>query len=129
MFGLYGRQVNNSTPNTINQYSNLCCVCCSDPVLVFTCSSSHVICLDCFEQYCNSRLNERRFVFDPRIGYSLPCPAGCEDSLIDGTHHFKLIGSEQYQRLLRFGAEEYVLSTGGILCPQPNCGMARLISL
>ena len=98
----------------------------SDPVLVFTCSSSHVICLECFEQYCNSRLNERRFVFNERIGYTLPCPAGCENSLIDGTHHFKIIGKEQYQRLLRFGAEEYVLSTGGVLCPQPGCGMGLL---
>lgn len=98
----------------------------SDPVLVFQCSSSHVICLECFEQYCASRLNERRFVFNSTIGYTLPCPAGCEDSLIDGTQHFKVMGKEQYQRLLHFGAEEYVLSTGGVLCPQPGCGMGLL---
>lgn len=98
----------------------------SDPVLVFNCSSSHVICLECFQQYCNSRLNERRFVFDASIGYTLPCPAGCENSLIDGTQHFKILGKEQYQRLLHFGAEEYVMSTGGVLCPQPGCGMGLL---
>ena len=93
---------------------------------MFQCSNSHVICLDCFQQYCVSRLNERRFVFDASVGYTLPCPAGCENSLIDGTQHFKLLGNEQYQRLLHFGAEEYVMSTGGVLCPQPGCGMGLL---
>lgn len=43
---------------------------CSDPVIVFPCTSAHVICVECFEQYCLSRLNERQFVFDPRIGKS-----------------------------------------------------------
>lgn len=55
-----------------------------------------MICLECFQQYCMSRLNERRFVFDHNIGYTLSCPAGCENSLIEGTQHFKILGNEQY---------------------------------
>ena len=94
--------------------------------MVFQCTNSHVICLECFQQYCMSRLNERRFIFDHNIGYTLSCPAGCENSLIEGTQHFKILGNEQYQRLLHFGAEEYVMSTGGVLCPQPGCGMGLL---
>lgn len=42
-------------------------------VLVFQCSERHVICLDCFRLYCQSRLNERQFVHHAAIGYSLPC--------------------------------------------------------
>lgn len=112
--------------SNFKQVQCLACMDISDPVLVFQCSSSHVICLECFQQYCMSRLNERRFVFNPNIGYTLPCPAGCENSLIDGTQHFKILGGEQYQRLLHFGAEEYVMSVGGVLCPQPGCGMGLL---
>lgn len=55
-------------------------------------------------------------------GYSLGCPAGCENSLIEETHHFQILGRDQYLRLLHFGAEEYTMSAGGILCPQPGCG-------
>lgn len=29
----------------------------------------------------------------------------------------------QYEQYQRFGTEEYVLREGGILCPQPDCGM------
>lgn len=29
----------------------------------------------------------------------------------------------QYDTYQRFGAEEYVLRAGGLLCPMPNCGM------
>ena len=64
--------------------------------MVFQCTNSHVICLECFQQYCMSRLNERRFIFDHNIGYTLSCPAGCENSLIEGTQHFKILGNEQY---------------------------------
>ncbi|EPY85218.1 hypothetical protein CB1_000390032 [Camelus ferus] len=43
------------------------------PVLVFQCNYRHVICLDCFHLYCVTRLNDRQFVHDPQLGYSLPC--------------------------------------------------------
>ncbi|XP_039284843.1 E3 ubiquitin-protein ligase parkin [Nilaparvata lugens] len=113
-------------PN-ISQVPCLACTDISDPVLVFSCEERHVTCLDCFRQYCVTRLRERQFVSDDRLGYTLPCPAGCEDSLIEECHHFRLLTSEQYQTYQRFGAEEFVLRSGGVLCPQPGCGAGILI--
>ncbi|XP_015276708.1 PREDICTED: E3 ubiquitin-protein ligase parkin-like, partial [Gekko japonicus] len=52
------------------------CITCTDvrsPVLVFQCIHRHVICLDCFHLYCVTMLNDRQFVHDPVLGYSLPC--------------------------------------------------------
>uniref|UniRef100_A0A6I8N5C2 Ubiquitin-like domain-containing protein n=1 Tax=Ornithorhynchus anatinus TaxID=9258 RepID=A0A6I8N5C2_ORNAN len=52
------------------------CITCTDtrsPVLVFQCTYRHVICLDCFHLYCVTRLNDRQFLHDPVLGYSLPC--------------------------------------------------------
>ncbi|KAI4539094.1 hypothetical protein MG293_010486 [Ovis ammon polii] len=46
---------------------------CMSPVLVFQCAHRHVICLECFHLYCVTRLNDRQFVHDPQLGYSLPC--------------------------------------------------------
>ncbi|XP_023600481.1 E3 ubiquitin-protein ligase parkin [Myotis lucifugus] len=74
------------------------CITCTDirsPVLVFQCNHRHVICLDCFHLYCVTRLNDRQFVHDPQLGYSLPCVAGCPDSLIKELHHFRVLGEEQ----------------------------------
>lgn len=105
------------------------CLSCTDVsriVLVFPCTSSHVICLECFGTYCRSRLDERGFVQHPELGSTLPCPVGCDDSFIQETHHFCLLGPEQYQRYQRFAAEEYVLQAGGVLCPQPGCGQGIL---
>lgn len=70
---------------------------------------------------------ERQFIQDTEIGYTLACPAGCENSLIEEIHHFKLLKKEQYDRYQRFAAEEFVLQSGGVLCPQPGCGMGLLI--
>ncbi|XP_046666165.1 E3 ubiquitin-protein ligase parkin-like isoform X1 [Homalodisca vitripennis] len=104
----------------------LACTDVSDPVLVFPCEASHVTCLDCFRQYCVSRLQERQFVSDAQLGYTLPCPAGCPNSLIAECHHFRLLTDQQYAQYQRFGAEEYVLKAGGVLCPQPGCGAGIL---
>lgn len=55
---------------------NITCIACTDvrsPVLVFQCNHRHVICLDCFHLYCVTRLNDRQFVHDAQLGYSLPC--------------------------------------------------------
>ncbi|XP_061084125.1 E3 ubiquitin-protein ligase parkin isoform X1 [Conger conger] len=74
------------------------CIACTDvtsPVLVSQCPERHVICLDCFHTYCVTRLQERQFVHDPEIGYSLPCAAGCANSLIKEVHHFRALGEEQ----------------------------------
>ena len=42
---------------------------------------------------------------------------------------FRLIGSSEYDRYQRFGAEELVLQSGGVLCPQPGCGAGILPEL
>ncbi|NWI10825.1 PRKN ligase, partial [Crypturellus soui] len=55
---------------------SITCVTCTDirsPVLVFQCMHRHVICLDCFHLYCVTMLNDRQFIHDPELGYSLPC--------------------------------------------------------
>lgn len=112
-----------------NNFKNVPCIACTDVsqiVLVFPCSDKHVICLNCFQEYCASCLNERRFIQDADVGYSLNCAAGCPDSLIKEPHHFKLLGEEQYSRYQRFGAEECLLQAGGVLCPRPGCGAGIL---
>ncbi|XP_014211836.1 E3 ubiquitin-protein ligase parkin isoform X2 [Copidosoma floridanum] len=102
----------------------LACTDVKDTVLVFPCEAGHVTCLDCFCNYCLVRLQERQFLFDDKTGYyTLSCPAGCENSCIREIHHFRLLTTEQYDRYQLFGTEEYVLKSGGLLCPQPDCGM------
>ncbi|XP_065838439.1 E3 ubiquitin-protein ligase parkin-like [Oscarella lobularis] len=108
---------------------NVPCITCGDEqeqVLVFPCASMHVICTECFAQYCITKLNDRRFIETPDHGYTLACPAGCENSHIHEVHHFRLLGPEQYERYQRFATEECVLQMGGILCPQTGCGMGIL---
>ncbi|XP_027702271.1 E3 ubiquitin-protein ligase parkin-like [Vombatus ursinus] len=108
---------------------SISCITCTDvrnPVLVFQCIHRHVICLDCFHLYSVTRLNDRQFIYDPVLGYSLPCVAGCPDSLIKELHHFRILGEEQYNRYQRYGAEECVLQMGGVLCPSPGCGAGLL---
>ncbi|MCI4376634.1 hypothetical protein PGIGA_G00190630 [Pangasianodon gigas] len=101
----------------------ICCApSCRSPVLVAQCAERHVICLDCFHMYCVTRLSERQFIHDPVVGYSLPCAAGCSDSLIKELHHFRVLGDEQYERYQRYAAEECLLQMGGVLCPAPGCG-------
>uniref|UniRef100_A0A3B4ZFI9 E3 ubiquitin-protein ligase parkin n=1 Tax=Stegastes partitus TaxID=144197 RepID=A0A3B4ZFI9_9TELE len=105
------------------------CIACSDVmdvVVVFQCSERHVICLDCFRRYCETRLSERQFVHHPVIGYSLPCAAGCDDSLIKELHHFRILGDDQYGRYQQYGAEECLLAIGGLMCPSPGCGAGLL---
>ncbi|XP_038048080.1 E3 ubiquitin-protein ligase parkin-like isoform X2 [Patiria miniata] len=104
---------------------NVICLTCEDVrdrVLVFPCPARHTICLDCFAEYCQVQLNERRFTADGELGYTLPCPVRCPGSLIKETHHFRILGDEQYARYQRFGAEECLLQGGGVLCPAPGCG-------
>lgn len=111
----------------VKQVPCLSCTDVCDPILVFPCTSGHVTCLDCFRQYCLSRLMDRQFISHEDIGYTLPCPAGCENSFITEIHHFKLLTMDQYERYQRFATEEYVLKMGGVLCPQPDCGMGFIV--
>lgn len=117
----------NLIKRNIKEIPCLSCTDVCDPILVFPCDSGHVTCLDCFRRYCLSRLMERQFIFSDDAGYTLPCPAGCENSLILEIHHFKLLTKEQYDRYQRFATEEYVLKSGGVLCPRPDCGMGFIV--
>ena len=100
------------------------CLACGDTCDVVTVAPGchHVTCTQCWADHARSRLGDRQFVLDPELGYTLPCPLGCEGSLVAGPHHFKLLTAHHYDRFLRFGAEEVVLQSGGVLCPQPGCG-------
>ncbi|KAI0210323.1 E3 ubiquitin-protein ligase parkin [Lamellibrachia satsuma] len=105
------------------------CAACTDivsPVLVFPCATGHALCLDCFRTYCITKLNSRAFTHLDDIGYSLECPAGCDNSCVRNPHHFRILGDEQYARYQRIAAEEYVLRNGGVLCPSPGCGAGLL---
>ncbi|KAL3281470.1 hypothetical protein HHI36_004679 [Cryptolaemus montrouzieri] len=106
------------------------CLACGDicdPVFVFPCKDGHVACLECFRQYCSVRLAERQFWQHPEHGYTLSCPTGCPDSFIQEVHHFRLLTETQYAQYQKFATEEFVLRSGGVLCPQPGCGMGILI--
>jgi len=115
-----------------NNIKDVPCLACTEVnplVVVFECSSRHVICVECFGDYARSRLGERQFVLDVDLGYTLPCAVGCPNSLVRETRHFKLLGEENYARYQTFGAEELVLQSGGVLCPQPGCGAGILPDL
>ncbi|XP_021373638.1 E3 ubiquitin-protein ligase parkin-like isoform X3 [Mizuhopecten yessoensis] len=113
-----------------NRKHRLCVVCSEtgSPVMVFPCERRHVICLDCFKSYCVVRLNDRGFTENENVGYSLPCPVGCPNSLIEDPHHFCLLGVDQYERYKSFATEEYVLQNGGVLCPAVGCGSGFLLT-
>lgn len=100
----------------------LSCQDVSERIFLFDCSARHSLCLECFTSYCLSKINERQFILDGSIGYTLQCPMNCENSRIKVTHHFHLMGLEAYLKYQRFAAEEYTLAVGGIFCPRPQCG-------
>ena len=41
-------------------------------------------------------------------GYCLPCPARCEGSTVEDPAHYRILGTTDWERYLRFGAEELV---------------------
>lgn len=96
----------------------------SDPVFVYPCAKSHVTCLDCFRQYCSSRLRDRQFWQHPEYGYTLACPVNCADSFIVEIHHFRLLSDSQVQRYLRVKVvlkqTEHIFSTLNIKGLQPK---------
>ncbi|XP_065183386.1 E3 ubiquitin-protein ligase parkin-like [Sycon ciliatum] len=108
-----------------NTYNMPCIVCMESEhkvIVVFPCDNNHVMCLECFNTYGITKLNDRSYVDRPR-GYSISCPApGCDDSFIDEIHHFHLLGEEQYERYQKFAMEDFVLKNGGVSCPHPRCG-------
>lgn len=68
-------------------------------MFVYPCADGHVTCLECFCDYAVSRLRERQFVFDEILGYTLPCPAGCLNSLIHQPYHFKALTKDHVSKI------------------------------
>ena len=102
------------------------CLACGEvgqTVLLFSCG--HVTCTSCFTDYCRSRLADRQFLLHPDLGYTLRCPLDCAGTELP-TNHFRLLTSTLWERYLAWGAEELVLQSGGVLCPQPGCGAGIL---
>lgn len=100
----------------------LSCVETVETILVFPCNKDHILCLNCFRRYCSSKLQERQFILDKKIGYTLSCPLQCPNSLIEELHHFRIMSTDDYEKYKAFAAEEYLISCGGIICPSPFCG-------
>lgn len=47
-------------------------------------SVAHVMCLECFRVFVESRVNERQLVTSRDVaGYTVGCPMGCADSFVD----------------------------------------------
>ena len=63
-------------------------------VVVFDCQQGHCMCVDCFKEYCETRLKSRQFIQKPSIGYTLLCPNHCEGSEVREMHHFRMLGKE-----------------------------------
>ncbi|VVC31989.1 E3 ubiquitin-protein ligase parkin,Ubiquitin-related domain,IBR domain,Ubiquitin domain [Cinara cedri] len=113
-----------------NNLHDIPCLACTDvrpKVFVYPCEDYHVTCLECFCNYAIVRLRERQFVLDENLGYTISCPAGCPNSLINQPYHFKALTKDHFNMYERFATEEYVLRHGGVLCPQPDCGAGILV--
>jgi len=104
-----------------------CCLCYSIRNLTIAFSCDHYVCLPCFKNYAISSLNQRKFIFDPNIGYTLGCPAQCTNTLITNLHIFNLMDKIDYEKYKTFACEEFVLYNGGVLCPTLGCGCGLLI--
>ena len=50
--------------------------------------------MDCFKEYCQTKLTSRQFIQKPSIGYTLLCPNHCEGSEVREMHHFRMLGKE-----------------------------------
>ena len=99
------------------------CLACMDNqvevVLVFP-SCDHVICLECFGDYCKTCVSERNLSWSESLGYTINCPIDCEQSSIE-TPHLKLMDAHFYSLYSRFSTEELVLKNGGLMCPYTEC--------
>lgn len=103
-----------------------CPVCDETKETIFLFNCGHSICLDCFQLFCESKLNSRELLLVDSIGYTVNCVFDCTDSFIENTHYLHILSNRDYERYQDFGAEEYVLRNG-VICPQPNCSQGMLI--
>jgi len=111
-------------PNIIsNQTRTPCQVCGEVQATLVEWSCHHFVCVDCFIGYGNANLDDKSFVFDQKLGYTIGCPMHCPNTLITTPHLFKLMGENQYARYKQFAAEANVASvSSSVVCPFQNCG-------
>ena len=77
----------------------MCTYAFRDLVVVFSCSEGHCMCVDCFKQYCETKLTSRQFI-EKSIGYTLLCPNECEGSEVTEMHHFRMLGRDLVRNTL-----------------------------
>lgn len=90
-------------------------------VFLFTCSSGHTMCLQCFILYCRTQFEVGNFRQFEMLGFTIPCPGPGEDCPMAGVpdpHHFRLVDKDgefysDYKDKAAFG---YVPPGKNILC-------------
>lgn len=107
--------------NNIHATCLACTELSSKVVLVFPCD--HVICVDCFADYCRSSISERNLSMVDGLGFTVDCPLNCAHSWLEPAH-FHLLDHYFYSLYEKVSSEEKVLQQGGIFCPHPDCGEA-----
>lgn len=106
-----------------NNLHDIQCLACTDvrsKVFVYPCDDGHVTCLECFCEYAVSRLRERRFTFDYNLGYTLPCPAGCPNSLINQPYHFKAL-SKDHVSIIKYLCNNPIWIDISMTLPNKKC--------
>ncbi|KAJ6215543.1 hypothetical protein RDWZM_010043 [Blomia tropicalis] len=106
--------------NTIHRAQCLACMESETTiVLVFQCD--HVLCIDCFRDYCKTTLTEHNMeLIDEYYGYTINCPIGCPNSWIESCH-IQLMESQYHKLYKKFSNEESIQRNGGIQCPYRDC--------
>jgi parkin len=112
-----------------NNYNIECPVCyvVQPLVVVFDCPDLHVVCYNCFLEYCKTALENRTFVKDREGWHTLPCPCSDhKDYVVKDIHHFRILGKKDYLRYKEFATIQMLLEMGGVICPKPGCGEGLL---
>ncbi|XP_029656806.2 E3 ubiquitin-protein ligase parkin, partial [Octopus sinensis] len=106
--------------NNSQHYSCITCEGDLNPILIYPCEKSHVMCLDCFKIYCEQYLLERKFRLTD-LCYSIRCPDHCEQSFIQEAHHFRILGDIKYEEYQNQATRAYLQNTYSVYCPNPHC--------
>ncbi|CAM9395661.1 unnamed protein product [Pylaiella littoralis] len=84
----------------------------------------HVMCVDCFRVFVESRVSDRKLVtshdFD---GYTVGCPMGCADSFVDPSCFEEIMGAEFMVKYRRFAAIHLASHMRVVWCPGCHCGV------
>ncbi|CAN0404715.1 unnamed protein product, partial [Ectocarpus fasciculatus] len=84
----------------------------------------HVMCVDCFRVFVESRVSERMLVTSQDFdGYTVGCPMGCADSFIDPSCFEEVMGAEFMVKYRRFAAIHLASHLRVVWCPGCHCGV------